>query len=86
MMHGIARDRRNRRTSKWQVMTEAKNACILEPLAILAASHGSGWNLSRSAVGPVLEDMPDLPEGCGDAGQGSNMSDAEDPAGDLLTF
>ncbi|MEE2908445.1 MAG: hypothetical protein VX527_11525 [Planctomycetota bacterium] len=82
-MYGIARDRKARTTDKWQVLTGVDHATILEPLAVLAGTD-LVEGCPRGSAMAVLEDMPNLPQGGRDAGQGSNVGDAEDPANDLL--
>ena len=80
-MSGVTRDRTYRPTGNRLVRSGLANPAILEPLASLAnADRRSGC----SGSGAILQNVPDLPQRRGDAGQGSDMGDAEQPACDLL--
>ena len=83
-MGGAARDL-HYRDGVNRVINAVENAHILEPLSRLASATRP-FQLKERSVVHVLEDMPDLPECCGDAGQGGNVSKGKQPTGDLLAL
>ena len=83
-MGGAARDL-HYRDGVNRVINAVENAHILEPLSRLARS-AKQFQLKESSAAAFLEDMPDLPECCGDASQGGNVSKGKQPTGDLLAL